>query len=479
MKKLNIKKMDIVSIQLFLILCLTQFSFKIPNELSVNNWATIDATMILFAIVFLFLVYKILIKKEYKKEIKEKAFLVILTGALIIYYILSVGIRFLVDNELVISINMTYSIIIGVLTYLIIYLYKIKYESIIKGITYFFITTNIYLVFSTILNKDIRTLEIFGNINVYISFVLIVLPLTINYFRKLKLKYIYKFMLITFIIISTLITLLLSGSRYALICIIVELVIYYIFFTEKYKKQIIEIFIIGFIFVIMSLIFYNMNDVYRDRINRTFEYPIKIYNLLFEKEQIIGDAETNKIQYIRNNNLNIVEKNTNQMSNNINITARKNENENNELKENDKNSVKSTNAENTNKQKVESLTRETLFEESIKVISENFWLGTGRQAIYIDGWGYQAAHNYILEAMLCYGMIGACIYFTLVAYPIIKISKYFKQSNIVKIFLYSYIAILVYSMVEPILSNKIIILICVWGIASAIENNLKKEKYIE
>lgn len=474
MNKFNIKKIDKVSIVLFLLICLTQVNLKIPNAFSINSYATVNIATIFFFIVFIALFFKILIKKEYIKEIKEKSFLLILAGLLLIYYILSTFIRLFTSGELVVSITVTYCICIGVLLYLIIYLYKINYDSIIKGINYFFVLLNVFLVCAIILNQDIRTLGVLGNVNIYISFVLINLPLIINYINKAKLDNKYKFILTIFIITSTLIILLLSGSRYALICSIIELIVCYfsIYTNRKAKEQIIGILTIVIVFIISSVICYNTNEVYKDRIERTFEYPIKIYNLMFENKQ----SEEVPEKKVNSTNTNVINSNNTNVINSTNIIyTNENNNEKKDLPSVEEQTQEIQKSENVNKPAPESLTREKLFKESIKEISENFWIGTGRPAIYIEGWGYQASHNYILEIMLSYGIIGACIYLALAAYPIIKLLKYFKQSNVVRIFLYSYMATLLYSMVEPILSNKIIIIICIWSIASALENGLKKE----
>jgi O-antigen ligase len=112
--------------------------------------------------------------------------------------------------------------------------------------------------------------------------------------------------------------------------------------------------------------------------------------------------------------------------------------------------------------KVPSLVRNDLFSRAFAVLKKFWPFGTGRDSLYMYGWGHQSTHNLFLDAVVCYGVFAGVVYLALVLFPLAHAAIVHRKSRLGKVFLIGFVFLLLYSMVEPLLSNKSLVVLAVW-----------------
>ncbi|MBQ9298578.1 MAG: O-antigen ligase family protein [Clostridia bacterium] len=405
-------KINRISILFFTLLCLTQFNISFDLNIIIERKVTLNVSVIAFSILSIYLFYRIVLKKEYSELSKISIKILKLTAILVVYSIISSIINYFFNSEFAISITMTSYIIFAMMTYILIDLKKIKIHDIIRPIELFILIINFILMIELIINTDIRTTTVLGNINTYISFMLINLPVVISYSTKNKGEGILK----SLTIVLSFVFFILAGSRFGIVGLLVEC-IFYAWINNKINKETVFMsFKITLLGIVIIVLLYNVNTSFKKVIERTFEYPIRIYSMITNSDYNSPYQPSEK-----------------------------------------------------------SLTREKIYYKSLQTIRNNLLIGTGRPTVFFDGWGHQGAHNYILEILLCYGVLGGGIYISLAIYPIIKVAANKKNKKLTYMYLLSYIVAFFQSMFEPMLSTKMIILLCVYALAASIINTEKIE----
>lgn len=110
-----------------------------------------------------------------------------------------------------------------------------------------------------------------------------------------------------------------------------------------------------------------------------------------------------------------------------------------------------------------SLTRSWALERSKNVLSKYWLFGTGRDAVAMWGWGYQSSHNIIIDAILCYGVIGSIAYLALWILPVVWVWKITNERKKFSLYVMGFVIVLMYSMLQPILNNKLLVVLLIWG----------------
>lgn len=388
----------------FFLLLSTQVKIMISNfqENMLQDTAITLCEIILIIVSLYYIIYKIILKKEYDCLSKYSKKVLLFCFLFIMSYIGMMLYR-IIDNNIVLSTSMTLAISLSAMFFIMVDMDYLKYNDILKGVGLFLLIENFYLIILFIFFKDnIRSISVLGNINIYIGVILFFTP--IYYMHLINQK---KFSLLIFQVVSSALIIILSGSRFAFVVYPMELILFYnIVYNFKISISRLLLIVLICLFGISILI---MNTSNYDSLVRALNFPVEIY------KRIVNDVDVN-----------------------------------------------------TNKISKNSLTRNKLYQKTVEEIKNHPFIGTGRQSVYIKGWGYQGAHNYILEIFLCYGLIGGITYIVLAMYPIYSLIKIKKKSKRERLFLLGYWSVFLFSMVEPLLSSKLVILLLIWGIAAVL-----------
>lgn len=421
---------------MFFLMFSTQISFYITNILT-SEKTLFNLFDIVGVILFIYcVVYKILIKKDILNLNRVEKYLFWACFILSCYFLATIPLRFFIYNKLTVSISMIKVVVFGAVIFFTCKYISIKFNSVIQAIICFELFLNIwalskYLFFEIL----IRNSNILSNINIYVGFTFLITPFIVSFSFHINIFKVLQYL----VFLTTIPVIILSGSRVGIWIYLFEVIIS-LFITSKRKFSIkkIECYILTAIlsFVLLfGLAKYNSKS--RTDISRSFYFPqkilIEVFNLdkTIDIESIYGTNQWDKSLQD--------EENVNPDVDNLD-----------------------------NNEETFSLTRDRLLSRSLQILSKYWLIGTGRHSLYFSGWGYQTPHNFILEILICFGIIGGIFYLAVILIPFIVSFLYRNKSPNYLFFCLSFLIILVYSMVEPILSDKLIVVGVMWTIFSVL-----------
>lgn len=445
-----INKNSITTISTFLILLSTQFIIQVPNPVSISNRFSLQvAALILSALTAYVVLYRLLFKKRISELNENGIYILKSTVVLVAYYLISIAIRYLVQQRLTISIVTVEVLIFGIVLYIFIKDHKIKYDAILRGLGYFLFLINVWCILSCIATGGtIRGSGLLSNINVYVGFCFIAFPLLLNYYIENIDKLENKILLISSFLTTSIF--ILSGSRFGIWVFMFEIGVCLLFIIRiKFKKMQIGI---GAIIILATFcLTFGMsfvNPQIKKDMTRTLEVPQKVVSKLFSLKPPPGsDGDENLLDED-----DIVEE---------------------EPQTQDEFALDNPDREAAPEDGiVTSLTRNRIQNRVNNILTKHWVLGVGRHAVYFYGWGYQSPHNYLSEIIMCYGVIGGILYILIALYPFlyfIKNKKWTKNNKHYKLYLIGYMALFGFSMLEPLMIDKILILIIIWGLAPTLD----------
>jgi len=451
LKNRLINKDNITSLIAFLILLSTQFIIKVPNPISISNRFSLQvAALILSALGFYVIIYRLLFKKRIKELNKSGRYILITTIALLAYYFISIAVRYLIYQRLTISIVTIEVLLFGIIIYVFIKDHNIKYNAVLRGLGYFLFVINLWCILSCIATGGtIRGSSLLSNINVYVGFCFITFPLLMNYYIENINKLENKILLISSFLTTSIF--ILSGSRFGIWVFMFEILFCLIFIIRiKFKKT--EIGVGAIIFLATFCIVFGMtfvNPQIEKDMTRTLEVPQKVMGKILKikvpsssidgNENLLENQDPIKEEEIQDENLVSDDPDQEKAPENGIIT---------------------------------SLTRNRIHNRVDDILTKHWVLGVGRHAVYFYGWGYQSPHNYLSEIVMCYGAIGGIFYLLIALYPIlyfIQNRKRTRNNKQYKLYLIGYTALFGFSMLEPLMIDKILILILIWGLAPTLD----------
>ncbi|MEG1301537.1 MAG: O-antigen polymerase [Erysipelotrichaceae bacterium] len=436
MKQPSIRDYIWCSIFILILLCTTIY-VNVPNPFSINSVAKVSLSELL--LLFLSFYSFILILK--KKRYKDKEFLIFLL--FIISFLIITATRIYVNNSLSLSINITETI-----TFVFFFSYLVKFNvlkksviliSIISALSFTNISSVIYILFY---NISFRSLPVMGNVNIYISFVLICIPFLIYEYQN------HKNRVTKIVVYANLFMCLflfpLTGSRVSTVFLLFLLISVYILIYKKINFLIMKKVLIILFCVIFSLSYYYKTNIdIKNDIDRT----ISLFVVQKTDDSKENNTSTDK------DNVNEEKLNTNASDN---IDMNEPIQEDNKIKDNNEIGM----VEYTPN------LRKDLIVHAVQLLKSNPLLGTGRPTVYVNQIAEFPIHNYLLEVFLNYGLLVGVLYFIVALIPLYTIIKNLKKRIAIRknmIFLVGYLIVLFYSMFEPILSSKIVVLLPLWS----------------
>lgn len=439
MKNLITAKPVIVwSIWVFFLIGLSQVSIRVQLPFQKNNTIGIELTtafLLLTMLVFGLRYYRLVAKRI----IALRKWLVIIIGLLVVlgaYFTIVTYVRAHTGYSVKSSWVMLYEIAVAVTLYWFARVARIPLKSIIWAAAIFLVIVNASLFVNMLKGDDIRTSSILGNINVYIALVLlsmapILYELRTGSTRALVARSVAGLFLLT----SSLLFLVLSGSRFAIWAMLIQLIILCVYLRKYVKRS--DIFILGMsvILLLCALVpVYHISTAARQNIYRAMYYPAKVVGVDSSADTDLVSTQFNTAfihpielgQHILNNEV----------------------------------------VPNQPTEDRRLLTRSWIYQEAFTGFMQNPWLGSGSHLIYFEGWGEQSSHNYLVDILLTFGLIGGSIFIVIIAFPIwaLLLAMAHKKIRIVSIL--GIASVMLFSMVEPILTDKMLIILLVWLICA-------------
>lgn len=455
---------SIQSILIALLFLLTQYTISIPNPFSIGDAANVNlGTIALLCLAVWCVCYQIILRRQYTKLSSSGKFVFVLAVVFCIMYAMVTVLRFVFQNRLTISVSMTLTLLLGITAFLLADLGYVTKRAILKGAFLFINCMNFYALCLLFLNhgtvRSSNMIDFMGNINVYIAVAFSTAPFLVDYCFKNRAKKRIKYQFWGNVIVFSMM-LCLSGSRVGIYIYWVELVaMYFILYRFTVQRAILlrgaTAILVTLMLVVGSCI--SNEDVQID-VQRTFYLPTKVITILapeFKKPNQSQEVPTEAVEEDT-----LLTPDSTELQKPIDSKF--------ELSDPD-NDIAPMNGV------TQSYTRSWALERAKNVLSKYWIFGTGRDAIAMWGWGYQSSHNIIIDAILCYGVFGAAIYMLVWLLPVGYIWLRSGERSQLCLYLVAYAAIMAYSMIQPILSNKLLIVLFLWfGIALHLPQESKR-----
>lgn len=424
---------------------------------------------IILIILFFIAAIDILVRKK-KIVIGKKE--IIYLFILIVWFLLLTFYRHFVYGDITGGLIIFRVLMFPILFILLLRQYNIDKKNICTGFLLFISYINICQVYDLIVNSNsFRTSLALKNINIYLCFMISIIPLLLilsnNKFIEYKNKKLINVVIIlNFIIIS--VFSILSGSRIGILFFTLMFVLSYLLIFKITINSLIKfaISILVLILLIFTLVQFKIYDG-RENLLRAIDPVIQI----LKNTSIDKPSKNNEIKLETSDN----EVNNETATENINENKPNVETNNGEIDNKDKfnnNNEVSNNSITQNSSVVDSNNmRSLLWKKSIEYIKKNPIFGKGNIDIEIDMYFstttqptkiIQSPHNFILEIWLALGLPGMISYFILLIYNIIKIFVSKTKFNIKMNFMLSFISILFFSFFQPLMTSYFAISIILW-----------------
>lgn len=423
---------------LFILIFSSTFYFLLPDKI---DTIIIFLPQLVLCLLALFILYK-LIKKKYIPLKKSKRILN-LTLFLFFYYLFLTFYRYFSGGNAIQSFYHVITLFTAIVFYFLIETEIQNIRDIHFDVLFIITLINILQVIVSIYLGSIRFSFVLQNIMVYISCTNLMVPFLffiLRYSEKNVIKYLSIINLIIIFIAN-----IASGSRTALVVVLLSYFISIIINIDKSKKFICQCAIILSISISLITIFYKINylDIRTSILRQTITYTEKISS---------NNSTTNT------------------------TTNTTNESENNSR---DDESYKQYVLEGINSS---NSVRSDLWNKSFSEISKDPLFGTGNivfETKYLDQIVMQGSHNFILESILIFGSIGGILYLIILVLPVILIVLYsFKNKVNIRLicnFILSIGSLFVIALVQPILTTALPIMLF-WILNSVVFHSVFENK---
>ncbi|ABX43847.1 O-antigen ligase family protein [Lachnoclostridium phytofermentans] len=420
---------------LFILVFSSTFYSILPDKI---DTVIIFLPQLVLCLLALYILYKFF-KKEYI-SLKTSKRILNLTLFLFFYYLFLCVYRYFTGGNAIQSFYHVVTLFSAIVFYFLIETEIQNIRDIHFDVLFIITLINILQVIVSIYLGSIRFSFVLQNIMVYISCANLMVPFLfyiLRYSKKNVIKYLSIINLIIIFIAN-----IASGSRTALVIVLLSFIISIIINIDKSKKFICQCAIILSISISLIAIFYKINymDIRTSILRQTITYIDKI------------------------------------PSNNT-TTSTTNEPENNSS--NDDESYKQYVLEGINSS---NSVRSDLWNKSFSEISKDPLFGTGNivfETTYLDQIVMQGSHNFILESILIFGSIGGILYLIILVLPVISIVLYsFKNKVKIRLictFILSLGSLFIIALVQPILTTALPIMLF-WILNSIVFNSVSENK---
>lgn len=447
------RKQEIQSVLFCALLFSTQISVSVPNPFSVNGVATVNLSVLAMLLIFAYTVlFRIVLRRDYSLLPGTDKRVFWAGVAFFAVFVAVTALRYVFQSRLVLSISMFLTVVCGASLFLFLRNRNVAVRVILDGLLLLMTCINGYTLVQLFIYKGVvrssNLINLLGNINVYIGLVMLTVPALVYYCIRVAKHPVFRWLLAINLLITGAV-LLLSGSRFGLISMAVELfLVYFVLFGFRvHIKALASGTILAVLLTLIALPIYTYSAEAREDIQRTFYFPTRVISLLIHTgssgmpdDPLLPPEATEPTEPSDTAPGDWMPWDPDHM----NAPA---------------------------DGKVQSLVRNDLFARAFSVLGKYWLFGTGRDSLYMYGWGHQSTHNLFLDAVLCYGIFAGIVYLALALLPYIHVLWSYRKTRLGQAYLIGFTFLLLYSMVEPLLSNKALIVLSAWALYAAIISN--------
>ncbi|MGL5406743.1 MAG: O-antigen ligase family protein [Propionibacteriaceae bacterium] len=421
------------------LLLMTQFAIFIPNPASTSGSKTFNMAELPLLIGGFFILWQ-LIRTPWSTWSKFSKYLITASVLSTIAWIASIVARKVLTGSTPLQITPIEYLLLGVIAFLISERAKVTLLDATYGLLGFLFTTNIYSLIKLAQGITVRRQSLLGNTNLYVGVVLMIMPVILLMISRTASKKLYWVSLFTSA--HTIAIIALSGSRFGGVASLFMLFLTFLIADRRpWKKKLIFFTTLAILAAVIfgGLILSNKNQLHD--VARTFN----IGSVITGSEPDTEDIKKEDTQR-RKEGKKVEQKFTEQDR----FTT---------LGDPDHDVPPAP-------PQLNIFNHSRVAHRSIAVLKDHWLLGTGRIGPYFSGYGYQPAHNIIMEIILYMGIFGAPFFFA------ILFSGPFAARNSKDRYawLLGFCGLVAFAMFQPLLSDALVTILPLWLTLGGLRN---------
>lgn len=443
----------------FLALVSTQLTLTIKIGVSLSGSRQVNLSEPLFVLVTTVVAAR-LIAGDWKKLDESARFLVKATGALVATWFTLTVFRRILTARWVISITLVEILVFAVATYLIFRLGWLGRRAAYYGVFAFFTLANCAGLYLVIIEQmRVRATGLLANINVYVGFVLFLIPIMLRLAETTGRRWVRLLILANCSIAGAMV--LLSGSRFAALMGPLVVLVYFLVSSRlRVGLRVARLATLGAGICVVIALMVGLNPAMIEDFNRAS--PI---NLPSPTAPASSPAASSSASAAPTSSTGAMPSAASaRPTSAAPATAAA-----------QPPAPTSTAAPSTPPSSdpdfepggVKLLSHERILRRSLAVLSEHWMWGTGRPVIFFTGWGYHPPHNLFLEAFVFLGIPGSVPYLMVALYIPWMLLRKLGWRLLSNAFALGTAAVFGYSMLQPLMTDYLVLLVLVWGLFGA------------
>ncbi len=443
------------------ILASTQWFVSVPAVLSIGGTQRLDLSEMLFGVLTLIVLARLTIFGDYARLDRTARFLLwsmVVTG--IIWATLTV-VRYLVTAKLVVSITVMEYLVFALVAYLAARLGWVGRRAMMDGAIAFYTAVNLVaLGLVAFKGMRVRGSDLLGNANIYVAMVMLLSPVLLQYAAG-RASALRNLLVLTNVGVG-LAMVLLSGSRFALVMVPAELIIFFLFTNRaRLRAQRRNILILAAATLGLATLLLAINPQLIADLDRARSGEETVSAEPRPTSRPTASLSTHPSASPLPSGT-VTEAPQSSPSASPTPTP----------PSSDPATERTESTDPTWEEpyaQPELLTHSRIFARSMAVLSEHWLWGTGRSVIFFDGWGFHPPHNLFLELLVYFGVFGTVPYLMVCLHPPVAGLRRLGIRGVLRSgFLIGYVTVLGYSLFQPLITDQLILLLLSWGIFGAL-----------
>lgn len=425
MNQVKNKWVDFFQIVLCMVLVLgAQLSFSISNSSGVSGSSKV---FVVELIVIAFGFYVVFINQLIRKKIRESSklsrsiFIMLLT--FVAYYVVYFIYRIVTRQSLTGSLYLARVVVETGIIFLSLDYFKVKSSNVLKGLFLVGLISSLWQIF-ILFTQDgvIRGSIVLGNSNVYNLFMMMIIPALIYTINHQKDN--WKWLNLSVLVVSIPV-ILLTGSRAGFVVLLFMIIMsVLLLMSDVLVKKRILVSLGVLMYTLVSIVGINFfgSQISKNNVSRSISIPYELVMKVMNKKEVIPDEKKDYSKVDLKNSYQFNEEEY------VAATAGKS---------------------NSYRKEWNGLAKDSIMRNPV-----NFLFGSGMSVVHTSVSGYQTPHNFILQFMLPFGLIGLIICFALIFAPLVSGLKLGRMRFL--LLAMTYFPVLVISLNQPLLGNMVI-----------------------
>lgn len=422
----------VVAAAVALLLWATQLVVRIPNPVSLSGAKAVNLAEIALVVLGAPLAWDLGIRGRWRRLSGLARYVLVASLVLVAVWAGMVAVRYLVLGRLVVAIAPLEYLLLGVVGFLAIERRRIPAAGICLGVLGFLAAANVWAFAMVVAGGTVRRIGLLGNINYDIGFCLMALPVLARFGLTTAARWVRWATLA--VGASSVAIALLSGSRFGGVATLLMVALVVVVVDGRTWRRRLATLAVGALLAGVTFgAFALANDDQMKDVRRTFD----LGSVVRGSEPDLAELQAEHDRHPQ---------------------------EQGPLTEADRATTPGDPDHDPRPQGLNALTHTRVLHRVLDVLHDHWLLGIGRIGPYFSGWGYQPAHNIVLEAVLYLGAVGAPAWFAVMLAGLATIRRGAQRLA----WPIGFAGLGGFAMFQPLLSDSVATVLVMWLLLGAV-----------